>query len=635
MLNISSIESYQKYYQKSIEGPEDFWDEIASGFFWQKKWDKTLDWNFNQPDVKWFIGGKLNITENCLDRHLADRPDQIAIIWEPNNPGDKVRIFTYRELHQEVCRFANVLKKNGAEKGDRICIYMPMVPEAVIAVLACARIGAIHSVVFGGFSAQSLSDRIQDCDASFVITSDGGWRGAKQIPIKAVVDEALVVCPSVQKVIVYRHTGSEIQMKDGRDLWWQNEMAKCSSECPATSMDSEDELFILYTSGSTGKPKGVVHTCGGYMVYTAYTFQNVFQYRPGDIYWCTADIGWITGHSYIVYGPLLSGATSVLFEGIPTWPDAGRFWQVIDKHQVNIFYTAPTAIRSLEAQGLEFVKPHSLRSLRVLGSVGEPINEEAWNWYHQNIGKGNCPIVDTWWQTETGGIMISPLAGITPLKPGYATLPLPGIQPMLVDAQGNEIQGNGVEGNLCIRFPWPSIIRTTYGNHQRCFENYFAAYPGLYFTGDGCKRDENGYYRITGRVDDVMNISGHRIGTAEVENAINQHPDVVESAVVGFPHTIKGQGIYAFVICTKEKEDKYLLREEIKSVVTRAIGAIAKPDKIQVVSGLPKTRSGKIMRRILRKIAEGDINNLGDTTTLLDPLVVEEIKKGVADTSNG
>ncbi len=628
MARITSFEHYEREYKRSIENPENFWEEQAEQFVWKKKWDKVLEWNFDEPNSKWFIGGKLNITENCLDRHLPERANQVAFHWEPNNPQEKNTQLTYKQLHEQVCKFANVLKNNGAKKGDRICIYMPMVPELAIAVLACARIGAVHSVVFGGFSAASLSGRIQDCDCKIVVTSDGAYRGAKDIPIKDVVDEALEVCPSVSKVIVLERTQTNIRMVEGRDVFWKNEMEKVNADCPAEPMDAEDMLFILYTSGSTGKPKGVVHTCGGYMVYTNYSFTNVFQYKEKEVYWCTADIGWITGHSYIVYAPLLAGATSVLFEGVPTYPDAGRFWQVIDKYKVNIFYTAPTAIRALEACGLDFVKPYKLDSLRVLGSVGEPINEEAWNWYNQNIGKNKCPIVDTWWQTETGGIMISPLAGITKTKPSFATLPLPGVQPILVDDKGNEIVGNGVEGNLCIKFPWPSIIRTTYGDHERCKQNYFATYPGLYFTGDGCKRDEDGYYRITGRVDDVMNISGHRIGTAEVESAINMHIDIVESAVVAYPHDIKGQGIYAYVICTNKQKDANILRKEILAEVTKAIGAIAKPDKIQIVSGLPKTRSGKIMRRILRKVAEGDVGNLGDTSTLLDPAVVEEIKQG-------
>ena len=626
---IKSFEEYKREYARSIENPEVFWEEIAEAFTWHKKWNQVLHWNFSDPVVKWFVGGKLNITENCLDRHLLLRGNQTAIIWEPNDPKEKVRTLTYRELFDQVCQFSNVLKNNGAKKGDRICIYMPMVPEAAVAMLACARIGAIHSVVFAGFSANSLSDRIQDCDCNIVITSDGAYRGAKEIPIKDVVDEALEICPSVKKVIVLERTRANIIMKEGRDVMWHDEMKKAGMDCNAEIVDSEDMLFILYTSGSTGKPKGVVHSIGGYMVYASYSFQNVFQYNDGDVYWCTADIGWVTGHSYIIYGPLLSGATTLMFEGIPTHPDAGRFWQVVDKHRVNIFYTAPTAIRALEAHGLSFVTPYQLSSLRVLGTVGEPINEEAWHWYDDHIGKNNCPIVDTWWQTETGGILISPLAGITKLKPSFATFPLPGIQPVLVDNEGNEITGNNVEGNLCIRFPWPSMIRTTFGDHARCRQNYFSTFKNLYFTGDGCKRDDSGNYRITGRVDDVINVSGHRLGTAEIENAINQHPDIVESAVVGFPHRIKGQGIYAFVISTREHEDVELLREEITTTVNKIIGPIAKPDKIQVVRGLPKTRSGKIMRRILRKVAEGETSNLGDITTLLDPSVVDDIRKGV------
>jgi len=628
MATINTLEQYHLEYKKSIENPEQFWAEKAEQFTWSKKWDTVLNWNFNEPKIEWFVGGKLNITENCLDRHLATRGNQVAYYWEPNNPNQKAVSLTYKQLHEQVCKFANVLKNNGAKKGDRICIYMPMVAELAIAVLACARIGAVHSVVFGGFSASALSGRIQDSDCKIVVCSDGAYRGAKDIPMKDTVDEALEVCPSVEKVIVLEHTQSNIRVLEGRDVMWKDEMEKVNTDCPAEPMDAEDMLFILYTSGSTGKPKGVVHTCGGYMVYTHYTFENVFQYKENDVYWCTADIGWITGHSYIVYAPLLAGATSVMFEGVPTYPDAGRFWQVIDKYKVSIFYTAPTAIRALEAAGLDFVKPYKLDSLRVLGSVGEPINEEAWNWYNVNIGKSKCPIVDTWWQTETGGMLISPIAGVTKTKPGFATLPLPGVQPVLVDDKGNEISGNGVEGNLCIKFPWPSIVRTTYGDHERCRVNYFATYPNLYFTGDGCKRDEDGYYRITGRVDDVMNVSGHRIGTAEVESAINMHADIVESAVVGYPHDIKGQGIYAYVICTNHNKDVDALRKEILAEVTKVIGPIAKPDKIQVVSGLPKTRSGKIMRRILRKVAEGDVSNLGDTSTLLDPTVVEEIKAG-------
>lgn len=629
-LSIKSFEDYQRVYKHSVEYPEGFWAGVADNFLWKKKWDKVLDWNFKEPNIKWFAGAKLNITENCIDRHLEDKADQPAIIWEPNDPEEHHRVLTYRQLHQKVCAFANVLRNNGAKKGDRICIYMPMVPELAIAVLACARIGAIHSVVFGGFSAQSIADRIQDATCSIVVTADGSYRGTKEVPLKNVMDDALVQCPSVKKVIVLTRSRTPISMIKGRDVWWEDEIKKVETlgitDCPAEEMDAEDPLFILYTSGSTGKPKGVVHTCGGYMVYTAYSFQNVFQYQKGDIYFCTADIGWITGHSYIVYGPLAMGATTVIFEGVPTWPDAGRFWDIINKYKVNVFYTAPTAIRSLMQFGLDFVKDKDLSSLKVLGSVGEPINEEAWNWYNENIGKNQCPIVDTWWQTETGGILISPLANITPTKPCFATLPLPGIQPILVDEKGEEILGNDVSGNLCIKFPWPGMLRTTYGDHERCRVNYFATYEDLYFTGDGCMRDEDGYYRITGRVDDVINVSGHRIGTAEVENAINMFSDVVESAVVGYPHEIKGQGIYAYVILSRETDDAELTKKDIAMTVSRIIGPIARPDKIQFVTGLPKTRSGKIMRRILRKIAEGEVSNLGDTSTLLDPGVVELIK---------
>jgi acetyl-CoA synthetase len=628
MKQVTSIEQYQQEYKYSIENPEAFWAEQANNFVWQKKWDKVLDWNFEEPDVKWFAGGKLNITENCLDRHLLNKGNQVAIIWEPNSPNEASRKITYMELHTEVSRFANVLKNNGAKKGDRICLYMPMIPELAIAVLACARIGAIHSVVFAGFSFKSLSDRINDANCNIVVTADGAYRGAKDIPLKSVIDEALQTCPTVKKVIVYKRTNTPIVMQSGRDVWWHEELQKVNDDCKAEVMDAEDMLFILYTSGSTGAPKGVVHTTAGYMVYVDYTFRNVFQYKEGDVYWCTADVGWITGHSYLVYGPLLAGATTLMFEGIPTYPDAGRFWNVIDKHKVNIFYTAPTAIRSLEALGLDFVKPYKLDSLRVLGSVGEPINEEAWHWYDEHIGKHNCPIVDTYWQTETGGIMISPLAGITKTKPGYATLPIPGVQPVIVDEKGVELIGNDVEGRLCIKFPWPGMIRTTYGNHARCRDTYFGTYKGYYFTGDGCKRDRDGYYRITGRVDDVIKVSGHLLGTAEIENAINEHADIVESAVVAFPHDIKGWGIYAFVICDHERKDVDKLKKEIIDTVTKYMGSIAKPDKIQIVKGLPKTRSGKIMRRILRKIAENDADNIGDISTLLDPAVVEEIKEG-------
>lgn len=629
---IKSLEEYQENYQQSVMDPEGFWANVADHFYWRRKWDKVLEWNFKDPDVKWFTGGKLNITENCLDRHLGTLGNRPAIIWEPNDPEERHRVITYRDLYNKVCQFANVLKNNGVKKGDRVCIYMGMIPELAIAVLACARIGAIHSVVFGGFSAQSIADRIQDAQASLVITCDGAFRGNKDIPLKSVIDDALIGCPSVKKVIVCTRTRTPVSMIKGRDLWWEDEIKQVETmgnpPCPAEEMDAEDMLFILYTSGSTGKPKGVVHTCAGYMVYANYTFVNTFQYQPGEVYFCTADVGWITGHSYIIYGPLSAGATTLMFEGVPTYPDAGRLWSIVDKYRVNILYTAPTAIRSLMGYGLGPVNHKDLSSLKKLGSVGEPINEEAWHWFKDHIGKGRCPIVDTWWQTETGGIMITPIAGITKEKPGYATLPLPGIQPVLVDENGKEVKGNNVNGNLCIKFPWPGMLRTTYGDHERCRTTYFATYENLYFTGDGCLRDEDGYYRITGRVDDVLNVSGHRIGTAEVENAINMHAGVVESAVVGYPHDIKGQGIYAYVITERQMHDPELTKKDILQTVSRIIGPIAKPDKIQFVSGLPKTRSGKIMRRILRKIAEGELDNLGDTSTLLDPVVVDEIKRG-------
>ena len=626
---IKSFDEYKDVYRQSVEDPEGFWAQQASTFSWRKKWDKVLEWNFREPDIKWFAGGKLNITENCLDRHLKDRGDQVAILFEPNQPDAPVQKYTYKELYAAVCKTANALKANGIEKGDRVCFYMPMVPELAIAVLACARIGAIHSVVFAGFSAQALADRIKDASCKMVICSDYNDRGAKHIPVKKVVDDALAMdCDSIETVLVHKNTGDELTMVSGRDKWWHDEVDCQSAECEAEEMDAEDMLFILYTSGSTGKPKGVVHTCGGYMVYTAYSFQNVFQYQEGDIYWCTADIGWITGHSYIVYGPLLAGATTVMFEGVPTYPDAGRFWAVCDKHKVNQFYTAPTAIRALMAQGDQWVEGYDLSSIKVLGTVGEPINEEAWEWYYNKVGKGNSPIVDTWWQTETGGIMISGLGSLSPMKPTHAGYPLPGVQPCLMDADGNELSGNDIEGLLCIKFPWPSMIRTTYGDHERCRQTYFSAFQDKYFTGDGARRDKDGMYRIIGRVDDVINVSGHRMGTAEVENAINEHPQVVESAVVGYPHDIKGQGIYAYVITSGPVGDEDAFRKEILKVVTKEIGPIAKPDKIQIVSGLPKTRSGKIMRRILRKVASGDTSNLGDTSTLLNPEVVDEIKSG-------
>lgn len=646
---IRSMDAYLTAYEKSVKEPEAFWSEIAETFQWRKKWDKVLDWNFREPKVRWFEGAKLNITENCIDRHLTKNADTPAIIWESNDPEEHHRVLTYRELYNKVCQFAHVLKNNGIRKGDRVCIYMGMVPELAIAVLACARLGAIHSVVFGGFSAQSIADRLQDAKAEFVITCDGAFRGNKEIPLKNVIDDALVQCHFVKRVIVLTRTRTPVSMIKGRDVWWEDEIKKVetqgSTDFPAEEMNAEDMLFILYTSGSTGKPKGVVHTCAGYMVYTTYTFVNVFQYQPGDIHFCTADIGWITGHSYILYGPLSAGATSLMFEGIPTWPDAGRFWDIVEKYKVNILYTAPTAIRSLMGFGTDPISKKDLSSLKILGTVGEPINEEAWHWYDENIGKKKCPIVDTWWQTETAGVLISNLAGVTPAKPTYATLPMPGIQPLLVDENGSPVPGSdaaidGVysfdpeskdlraSGNLCVKFPWPGMLRTTYGDHERCRLNYFSTYDNLYFTGDGSLRDTNGNYRITGRVDDVLNVSGHRIGTAEVENAINMHAGVVESAVVGYQHAIKGQGIYAFVIFPTVHENENLTRQDITLTVSRIIGPIAKPDKIQFVQGLPKTRSGKIMRRILRKIAEGETENLGDTTTLLDPGVVEDIKNG-------
>ncbi|MEL7220013.1 MAG: acetate--CoA ligase, partial [Bacteroidota bacterium] len=616
---VSSFQDYQDTYQRSVEDPESFWAKEAESFQWRKKWDKVLDWNFSKPDVKWFLGGKLNITENCLDRHLADRGDQVAIKYEPNDPNDPVKDITYKELHAAVCQCANALKEMGVGKGDRVCFYMPMVPELAVAVLACARIGAIHSVVFAGFSAQALADRINDASCKMVICSDYNNRGAKHIPVKSVVDDAMALgCPSIETVLVHKNTGDDITWSD-KDVWWHEVVDKQATECPAEEMDSEDMLFILYTSGSTGKPKGVVHTCGGYMVYTSYSFRNVFQYQEGDIYWCTADIGWITGHSYIIYGPLLSGATTVMFEGVPTYPDAGRFWASVEKMKVNQFYTAPTAIRALMAYGDEPVNKYDLSSIKVLGTVGEPINEEAWQWYHQVVGKEKSPIVDTWWQTETGGIMISGLGKHSPMKPAHAGYPLPGIQMCLVDTDGNEIEGNDVEGLLCVKHPWPSILRTTYGDHERCRLTYFSHFDGKYFTGDGARRDADGMYRIIGRVDDVINVSGHRMGTAEVENAINEHEAVIESAVVGYPHDIKGQGIYAYVITDGSVKDEDTFRAEVNAVVRKIIGPIAKPDKVQLVSGLPKTRSGKIMRRILRKIASGDTGNLGDTSTLLNP----------------
>ncbi|MEJ8817900.1 acetate--CoA ligase [Lacibacter sp. H407] len=637
---IKSYDEYKAAYQKSVEEPDAFWGSIAEHFQWKKKWDSVLEWNFREPKVEWFKGAKLNITENCIDRHLETMGDKPAIIWEPNNPEERVRVVTYNRLHKRVCQFAQVLINNGVKKGDRVCIYMGMVPELAYAVLGCARIGAIHSVIFGGFSAQSIADRLYDAQAEFIVTCDGAYRGNKDIPLKSVIDDALIGNRTVKKVIVYTRTRTPVSMLKGRDVWWEDEMEFAEHQVekngvvsfPAEEMDAEDPLFILYTSGSTGKPKGVVHSSAGYMIWTNYTFVNTFQYNKGDVHFCTADIGWITGHSYILYGPLSAGATSLMFEGIPTFPDAGRFWDIVDKHKVNILYTAPTAIRSLMGFGLDPLKGKDLSSLKILGTVGEPINEEAWHWYDEHIGKGKCPIVDTWWQTETGGCLISNMAGVTPSKPSWATLPMPGVQPILVDENGKEVtekdEHGHLKGNLCIKAPWPAILRTTYGDHERCRTNYFATYENLYFTGDGALKDEEGFYRITGRVDDVLNVSGHRLGTAEIENALNMHAGVVESAVVGYPHDVKGQGVYAYVVYGHMHGDEDLTRKDILQTVTRIIGPIAKPDKIQFVSGLPKTRSGKIMRRILRKIAENDLSNLGDTSTLLDPGVVDEIKNG-------
>lgn len=633
---IKTLQSYHEAYEKSISEPEKFWTEIAEHFTWHTKWNKVLTWNFSEPDIRWFEGAKLNITENCIDRHLPDKGQQAAIIWEPNNPNEQHQVITYNQLYKSVCTVAEMLTRAGVKKGDRVCIYMGMIPELVYAVLGCARIGAIHSVIFGGFSAQAIADRLHDAQAEFIITCDGAYRGAKEIALKPIIDDALTGNNQVKKVVVCSRTGTAVAMVKGRDVWWDEEMQQAedallkqgSVHFPATPVDAEDPLFILYTSGSTGKPKGVVHTAAGYMVWANYTFVNVFQYTSGQIHFCTADIGWITGHSYVLYGPLSAGGTTLMFEGIPTYPDAGRLWDIVDKYKVNILYTAPTAIRSLMGYGLEPLKGKNLDTLRVLGTVGEPINEDAWYWFFKQVGKERCPVVDTWWQTETGGIMISNLAGVTPHKPAHATRPLPGIEPVLVDDAGKEISGNNVSGNLCIRRPWPGMIRTTYGDHERCRKTYFSTYPGMYFTGDGCVRDNDGNYRITGRVDDVLNVSGHRLGTAEIENAINSHTGVVESAVVGYPHDLKGQGIYAYVVAEHIHGSEQSMREAIMQTVTRVIGAIARPDKIQLVTALPKTRSGKIMRRILRKIAEGETTGLGDTTTLLDPNVVDEIIQG-------
>ena len=626
--HIKHLEEYYQVYRKSIREPENFWEEIAEEHFvWRKKWNTVLEWDFSKPAVKWFAGSQLNITENCIDRHLSTRGDKTALLFEPNDPTEAAEHITYKELSERVNQFANVLKEQGIKKGDRVCIYVPMIPELAIATLACARIGAIHSVVFAGFSATALATRINDSDCKMVITSDGSYRGNKTIDLKGIVDEALESCPGVETVLVAKRINSDINIKEGRDKWLQPLLDKASAECEAEMMDAEDPLFILYTSGSTGKPKGMVHTTAGYMVYTAYTFKNAFQYKENDVYWCTADIGWITGHSYIVYGPLANGATSVLFEGVPSYPDFGRFWEIVEKHKVNQFYTAPTAIRALAKHGTELVDKYDLSSLKVLGSVGEPINEEAWHWYNDNVGKKKSPIIDTWWQTETGGMMITPIPYVTPTKPTYATLPFIGIQPALMDENGQELKGNQVEGRLCIKFPWPSMARTIWGNHKRYKETYFSAFDNMYFTGDGALRDEVGYYRITGRVDDVIIVSGHNLGTAPIEDAINEHPAVAESAIVGFPHDIKGSALYGYITLkdTGESRNHDNLKKEINQLITDRIGPIAKLDKIQFTEGLPKTRSGKIMRRILRKIASNEMDNLGDVSTLLNPEVVQSI----------
>ena len=626
---IDNLPDYFKQYKKSIKDPKKFWDKIADeNFVWYQRWNKVVKFDMEEAKIEWFKGAKLNITKNCLDRHLNTRGDKTAIIWEPNDPNEAAQHISYKELHERVCKMANVLTELGVEKGDRVCIYLPMIPELAVTMLACAKMGAVHSVIFAGFSASAVSSRVNDCEAKMIITSDGSYRGNKAIDLKGIIDEAVEKCPTVEKVLVVKRTNTEVKMKEGRDFWLDDYYPKASADFVTKIMDAEDPLFILYTSGSTGKPKGMLHTTAGYMVYTGYTFKNVFNYRENDIYWCTADIGWITGHSYILYGPLTNGATTVIFEGVPTYPQPDRFWDVIEKHKVNQFYTAPTAIRSLAKESSEWVEKHDLSSLRVIGSVGEPINDEAWHWYNDHVGKKKCPIVDTWWQTETGGIMISPLPYVTPTKPTYATLPLPGIQPVLMDEKRNEIMGNQVDGNLCIRFPWPGIARTIWGDHQRYKETYFTAFPGKYFTGDGALRDEVGYYRITGRVDDVIIVSGHNLGTAPIEDSINLHPAVAESAIVGFPHDIKGNALYGFVILkeTGESRVKEHVKKEINMLISDTIGPIAKLDKIQFVTGLPKTRSGKIMRRILRKIAEGDFSNFGDTSTLLNPEIVDEIK---------
>ncbi|SDH48184.1 acetate--CoA ligase [Winogradskyella thalassocola] len=630
--HIKQFEEYFQVYRKSVRNPEQFWEEIAEEHFtWKKRWSNVLSYDFKKAEFKWFEDAKLNITENCIDRHLHTRGDKTAILFQPNNPDEEAEHISYRHLHERVCKLANVLKDKGVKKGDVVCVYLPMIPELAISILACARIGAIHSVIFAGFSATAISSRINDCNAKMVITSDGSYRGSKTIDLKGIVDEALNDTPSIESVLVVNRINSDVYMKEGPDVWLQPLLDDAYAECTAEVMDAEDPLFILYTSGSTGKPKGMVHTIGGYMVYTAYTFKNVFQYRDNDVFWCTADIGWITGHSYIVYGPLANGATSVMFEGVPSYPDYGRFWDIVEKHKVTQFYTAPTAIRALAKQGSEFVEKYDLSSLKVLGSVGEPINEEAWHWYDENVGKKKSPIVDTWWQTETGGIMITPIPFSTPTKPTYATLPFIGVQPALMDENGQELKGNQVEGRLCIKFPWPAMARTIWGNHKRYQDTYFSAYDNMYFTGDGALRDEVGYYRITGRVDDVIIVSGHNLGTAPIEDAINEHPAVSESAIVGFPHDVKGNALYGYVTLKDvgESRDHGNLRMEINQLITDRIGPIAKLDKIQFTEALPKTRSGKIMRRILRKIAANETDQLGDTSTLLNPEVVQDIINNV------
>jgi acetyl-CoA synthetase len=626
--SITNNELYHENYKQASNNPKQFWGELAKeNFLWKKPWDSVLDFDFSIPKISWFDGAQLNITENCIDRHLKTNANKTAIIFEPNDSNSSSEQISYKDLHERVNKFANVLKSRGIKKGDRVCIYLPMIPELAVSVLACARIGAIHSVVFAGFSSIALATRINDCDCRLLITSDGSYRGKKTIDLKGIVDEALESCPSVKNVLVAKRIHSDINMKEGRDQWLQPLLDDASIQCTPVVMDAEDPLFILYTSGSTGQPKGMVHTTAGYMVYTAYTFKNIFQYKADDIYWCTADIGWITGHSYIVYGPLLNGATTVMFEGVPSYPDYGRFWEIVEKHKVSQFYTAPTAIRALAKQDLSFVTSYDISSLKVIGTVGEPINEEAWQWYHKHIGQNRCPIVDTWWQTETGGILISPMPNCYEGKPTYATLPFVGVKPVLMDENGHEILESKAEGRLCIKYPWPSIARTIWGNHKRYKDTYFSAYKNYYFTGDGALREENGHYRITGRVDDVIIVSGHNLGTAPIEDAINEHDQVAESAIVGFAHPIKGNALYGYITLKNEYSNQTELQSEINQLITTHIGPIAKLDKMQFTNGLPKTRSGKIMRRILRKIANKDSSNLGDISTLLNPEVVEDIIK--------